>query len=69
MRWKGGSGWGVEEVRRSEECSETGEQAREGVMSWDKGKVEKGRKERETVNGKRGEREELEVEKFDGVRL
>ena len=38
-------------------------------MWWDKGKVEKGRKERKTVNGKRGEREELEVEKFDGVRL
>ena len=66
MKWNGGRVWGVEEVRRSE----TGEQAREGVMWWDKSKVEKkGRKEKETVNERRSEREELEVEKFDGVRL
>ena len=55
MKWKGGRGWGVEEVRRSEACDETGEQAREGVVWWDKGKVEKGRKERETVSERRGE--------------
>ena len=42
MKWNGGRVWGVEEVRRSE----TGEQAREGVMWWDKSKVgKKGRKE------------------------
>ena len=44
-RGKGSGSRGSEE-----ECGETGQQAREGVVWWDKGKVEKGRKERETVS-------------------